>query len=146
MAATSQTFSPSGNPDVDGLTGGQRWSTGNLFYSFPTSASAYSYDGEPDQCFQAVTLELKPALRKALSEFSQVANLTFTETTSNSADLRIAMTDLTHDSTPASARGFEPRDAPQENGDLWLDTAPVLGSDREAHAIISSSCTRLAIR
>lgn len=121
MAATSQPFSPSGNRDIDGLTGGERWNTGNLFYSFPTRASAYSYDGEPDH-FQAMLSELKPGLRKALSEFSQVANLTFTETTGNGADLRMAMTDLTNDSTVASGRGFEPRDRAEESGDLWLDT------------------------
>ena len=101
MAATSRPVSESGDGDIDALLWGAKWSTGNLFFSFPTSATQYSYSGEKDQGFQQLAPELKDAVRQAFGIFSQYANLTFTETTSNSADLRIAMTNLATDDTPA---------------------------------------------
>ena len=131
MAATSRSVSESGDGDIDALLWGAKWSTGNLFFSFPTSANQYSYSGEPGQGFRQLAPELKDAVRQAFGIFSQYANLTFTETTSNTADLRIAMTNLAIDDTPASARGYFPSDG-AKNGDLWLDTqtnwTPVKGN------------------
>ena len=131
MAASSRPVTESGDGDIDALLWGAKWSTGNLFFSFPTSATLYSYDGEPDQGFQQFTPELKDAVRQAFGIFGQYANLTFTETTSNTADLRLALTNLAIDDTPASARGYSP-DAGARNGDLWLDTqtnwTPVKGN------------------
>ena len=120
--ATSRAFQPSGDANVDALMDEfHKWSTGNLTFNFPTSAASYSYDGEPDQGFQELTPELKADMRAAYAAFSEVANLTFTETSSNSADLRLAMTDLLIDPRPALARGQAPQDG-VKNGDLWLDT------------------------
>jgi serralysin len=131
MAATSKSVSNSGDGDIDALLWGSKWSTGNLFFSFPTSATVYSYDGEPDQGFQQFTPELKDVAREVFGVFSQYARLSFTETTSNTADLRIAMTNLATDDTPALARGYFPSDG-AKNGDLWLDTqsnwTPVKGN------------------
>ena len=67
MAASGITVPLSGNSDIDGLmaSGAQRWNTGNLTYSFPTSASRYDYDGppadqgEPDDGFQPLPLTMQ---------------------------------------------------------------------------------------
>ena len=80
MAATSRSVSESGDGDIDALLWGAKWSTGNLFFSFPTSANQYSYSGEKGQGFQQLAPELKDTVRQAFGIFSQYANLTFTET------------------------------------------------------------------
>jgi serralysin len=125
MAAGSKTISLSGNDDIDALlqnnsadfTAPIIWDTGTLTYSFPTSASVYSYSGEPDT-FAAIVQDdtaLVDAIPVALKLFSQYANLTFTETT-GSADLRFAEADLT-----GEGRGYFPGDDAAQSGDVWFD-------------------------
>ncbi len=124
--ATSVTVSDSGNADIDALLSGSRWNTGALTFNFPVSASRYDYAGEPDQGFERFTTELREASREIFATFSQYANLTFTETSSNSADLRLGMTNLDIDPNPASGRGYFPGDGAQ-NGDVWLNTEETWG-------------------
>ena len=129
--ATSVPVSNSGDTDIDALLTGARWSTGALTYNFPLFASRYAYSGEPDQGFQRLPTDLRDVAREIFATFGQYANLTFTETTSNSADLRLAMTNLDIDPTPALARGHFPED-PVKGGDIWLNTehswTPVKGN------------------
>jgi serralysin len=117
--ASPVSVSDSGNPDIDALLTGYKWNSTDLTFSFPTSASQYSYDGEPDS-FVRLTDALKDAVREALALISQYTNLTFTEiaeTNSTHADIRFAMADL----EGAQGRGYAPGDGAQ-NGDVWLDT------------------------
>ncbi len=124
--ATSKAFQASGDENIDALMRQMnntffKWSSGSLTFNFPTSAASYSYSGEPDRDFEELPTELKDAVRKAFAAFSEVANLTFNETSSNSADLRIAMADMVHDPDHAAlGRGYFPQDG-VKNGDLWLD-------------------------
>lgn len=116
--ATSRSVSDSGDGDIDALLSGSRWSTGNLTFSFPTSATSYSYSGEPQQGFVAFPTELKAATRAVLKVYSQYANLSFTETSSASADLRFGMADI-----DSGGRGYFPGDAASKSGDVWLPTS-----------------------
>ena len=126
MAATGKSVTPSGITDIDALLAGSEWSTGNLTFSFPSSASFYNYSGtnssEPSQGFQAIDpqvigSELPDAVQQAFSRYSAVANLTFTqitETSSTHADIRLALA-----ATDAN-RGYFPGDGAARNGDVWL--------------------------
>jgi hypothetical protein len=108
--AGSVTVTDSGDLDIDALMSGSKWDSGTLRYSFPISNNAYSYAGEPDQGFASFTPELQAAARQIFATYSQYAKLTFTETTSNSADIRLGMTNLDIDDSPASGRGYFPGD------------------------------------
>jgi serralysin len=127
MAAGTKTISFSGNTDIDALIENDTadpttpiiWNTGNLTYSFPTSASVYSYSGEPGT-FTAIVPDdtnLLDAIPQALKLFSQYANLTFTKTT-GSSDLRFAETDF---GGAAAGRGYFPGDSAAQSGDVWYD-------------------------
>ena len=68
------------NADIDAILSMSQWDATNLTFSFPTSVSRYTYDGEPDG-FQAATIDLQAAVREALSVYSAFTPLTFTEVT-----------------------------------------------------------------
>jgi serralysin len=117
--ASPVSVSDSGDPDIDALLTGFQWNSTNLTFSFPTSASQYSYDGEPDS-FARLTDALKDAVRAALALIGQYTNLTFTEiteTNSTHADIRFAMAEL----EDASGTGYFPGNAAAQSGDVWLD-------------------------
>jgi serralysin len=116
--ATSRSVSDSGDGDIDALLSGSKWSTGNLTFSFPATAASYSYSGEPQQGFVPFSAELKTATRAVLKLYGQYANLTFTETTSASADLRFGMADI-----DSGGRGYFPGDTASKSGDVWLPTS-----------------------
>src|SRR6266481_1214236 len=110
MAAGIKSISFSGDGDIDallenhtdtnGVTSPIIWNTGNLTFSFPTSASVYSYSGEPGSDFQAFTGKLEDAARQALATYSHYANLSFseiTETSNTHADLRFAVAALVNE-------------------------------------------------
>ncbi len=102
-------------------------------FSFPTSASFYESnygDREPNRGFEGFNDIQKGAVRSALSMYSSVANLSFTETVETStehADFRFAMSDV-----PPTAWSYYPWAAP-EGGDAWFNNstgwydAPVKG-------------------
>src|SRR5215218_11286642 len=138
-------YNPIGNGFIDGLLGGVKWagSTDDLdgfqdplafTFSFPTSASFYGSgygDGEPLRGFEGFNTAQKVAVRAALSMYSSVANLSFTETVETStehADLRFAMSDV-----PPTAWSYYPSPDP-EGGDAWFNNstrwydAPVKGN------------------
>ena len=137
MPSTSS-VTRSGVSYVDYVDSGVRWSSGNLTYSFPTSASFYvgsngsSYgSGEQNSGFKAFNTTQQIATTSILNMYSAVANLTFTqiaETSSQSATLRYAESNL-----PSTAWGYYPSTAP-EGGDAWFNNSshwydnPVLGN------------------
>jgi Ca2+-binding RTX toxin-like protein len=120
MPAVS-TVTPTGNPYVDGLLGGEKWAVGSLTFSFPTSASYYgtSYgDGEPQNNFGVLNTTQQAAARAALKMDSSVVNLTFseiTETSTSHAALRFASSD-----DPSTAWAYFPSTS-AEGGDAWFN-------------------------
>jgi serralysin len=126
--------SPSGISYIDWLEGGLKWASGNLTYSFPTSASFYGSgygSGEQNNNFTAFNAVQQAATTSILNMYSQVAKVTFTqiaETSTQSATLRYAGS-----GQPSTAWGYYPSTAP-EGGDAWFNstgswyTNPVLGN------------------
>ena len=115
-----------------------KWATGNLTYSFPTSASFYvglngfGYgSNEQNAGFKAFNAVQQAATTSILNMYSQVANVTFTQITESatqSATLRYAGS-----SQPSTAWGYFPSTSP-EGGDAWFNstgswyTNPVVGN------------------
>ena len=130
--------SPSGISYIDWLESGLKWASGNFTYSFPTSGSFYtgfnggSYgSGEQNMGFQAFNSVQQAATTSILNMYSQVANVTFaqiTESTTQSATLRYAESNL-----PSTAWGYYPSVSP-EGGDAWFNSSsgwynnPVVGN------------------
>jgi Tryptophan-rich Synechocystis species C-terminal domain/Bacterial Ig-like domain/Peptidase M10 serralysin C terminal/Bacterial Ig domain/RTX calcium-binding nonapeptide repeat (4 copies) len=137
VPATSS-VTPSGISYVDYVDSGMKWATGNLTYSFPTSASFYvgmngsAYgSGEENVGFKAFNAVQQAATTSILNMYSQVANVTFTqiaETSTQSATLRYAGS-----SQPSTAWGYYPSSMP-EGGDAWFNSTngwyanPVVGN------------------
>jgi VCBS repeat-containing protein len=96
---------------------GTKWGVTSLTYSFPTASSYYSYTGEPTTNFKAFTTVQQDAIRAVLKNYSDVANLTFTEVTETStqhATLRYAESD-----SPSTAWAYYPTTA-EQGGDAWF--------------------------
>ena len=113
---------PSGIPYVDYVESGTKWVSGNLTYSFPTSASFYGSgygSGEQNAGFAAFNAVQQAATTSILNMYSQVANLTFTqitEFTTQSATLRYAGSTM-----PNTAWGYYPTTM-AEGGDAWFNS------------------------
>src|SRR5690242_18466162 len=118
---------PSGISYIDWVESGLKWASGNFTYSFPTSASFYTGfnggaygSGEQTSGFQAFTAIQQSATASILTMYSQVANVTFTqitESTSQTATLRYAESNL-----PSTAWGYYPSTSP-EGGDAWFNNS-----------------------
>jgi serralysin len=112
----------SGNQDIDGLLYTQKWAVSSLSFSFPTSASFYSAgsapNGETTDNFGALNTTQQNYVRSALQQYSAVIPVTFTEVTetaSNHADLRFALSDA-----PSTAWAYFPTSA-SYGGDSWYN-------------------------
>jgi hypothetical protein len=120
---TIATYSPTGDPYIDGILSGVKWGTTSLTFSFPTDASFYGSNygwGEPSNNFKAFNPTQQAAVRTILQSYSAVANLTFTEVTESSTqhgDLRYAESD-----TPSTAWAYYPSTA-DEGGDVWANNS-----------------------
>jgi serralysin len=105
-----------------------------LTYSFPTDASFYGPNygsGQPYLAFEALNATQQAVARTVFSMVSSYTNLTFvevTETATNHADLRLAMSDV-----PSGAHGYYPSTHPT-GGDSWYHNTgghydnPILGT------------------
>jgi len=123
-----------GNAYVNGVLGDYKWATNNVTYSFPKSGSLYgnSYgSAENITHFGSLGSVQQTAARNALKAYAAVANLTFTEvseTATQHADVRLAMSDKT-----PTAWAYLPSTA-AEGGDVWFNvsngyfTSPVKGN------------------
>jgi serralysin len=115
------TYSLTGNSYIDGVLGDVKWATNSFTFSFPTDASHYgsSYGyGETTNNFGALSATQQTAMRASLTMFASVANVSFTEiaeTSTQSADLRFAMSDK-----PSTAWAYFPTTA-AEGGDAWFN-------------------------
>ena len=120
-------LAPSGTASVDSLLAGVKWGgpigTGwTLEYSFPTHGSTWAadYGGEPRNGFQPLNAEQKAAVRQALQNWAEVADIAFVEvpdTVGRVGDLRFAVSSL-----PPTAWSYYPGAHPAA-GDVWLGSA-----------------------
>jgi serralysin len=120
MPATA-TYALTGDAYIDGVLGGSKWAVNEFTFSFPTSASFYGAgygNGETTDNFGSLNAAQQAAARATFDGFSSVANVTFTEITETStqhADLRLAMSDA-----PSTAWAYFPSTA-AEGGDAWFN-------------------------
>ena len=122
MPATA-TYSPTGNPYIDGVLGGTKWAVSSLTFSFPSDSafygSGYGY-GEPSNNFQAFNSAQQTAVRTILQSYSSVVNVKFTEITETStqhADLRFSESD-----SPGTAWAYYPSTS-AAGGDAWFNNS-----------------------
>ena len=170
--AHSVTVSKTNNPDIDGVLTTLKWNTPNLTVSFPTSANFYGPNGDGTRYFPLSVFEVDPqtneredaslvdphsnfqaldaaqiaAARAALEFYSSVTLLKFTfvtESLTNHADLRLAMSDLPPDDEGDAADGLGFFPGAKQNagvpgpwevaGDSWYDNKnnenPVRGNN-----------------
>lgn len=104
-----------GNPDIDGVLSGIKWATTSLSFSFPTSMSFYGYSLSGFEAFNAAQ---QAAAEAALSQYSSVSGLVFTEVTESASvhgDIRFAEED-----NAGTAYAYYP--SPSEfGGDAWFN-------------------------
>ncbi|MXQ13088.1 matrixin family metalloprotease, partial [Microvirga makkahensis] len=116
-------YSPTGNAYIDGVLGDHKWAVNSFTYSFPTSGSYYGSgygSGENVTNFGALNANQQAMVRSDLKMYASVANLSFTEiseTSSQHADLRFAMSDK-----PSTAWAYFPTTA-AEGGDTWFNNS-----------------------
>src|SRR5688572_23707521 len=130
------TYGLSSNANINPLlVWGYKWgntSVGtpvSLTYSFPSYGATWLnnyWDGEPFNGFQPFTGAQQQAARQALSLWSEVANVTFTEvseTASDVGDLRFGNSAAVTNSSSAAWAYFPFDDQYEwpENGDVWFD-------------------------
>lgn len=89
--ATGTLVGASGASTIDTLLYGTKWDSTSLSYGFPTVVSEVTgYVSQPAAGpFAALTADEANAVRAALAKWSSAANITFTETSAEPADLRI---------------------------------------------------------
>ena len=122
MASVS-TFTLAADSYINSLLGDDKWGTTGLTFSAPTSASFYGSnygDGEPADKFEALNNTQINAWQSALNMYSSVSGLSFTritETSTQHADLRFAMSD-----SPYTAWGYFPSTS-AEGGDGWFNNS-----------------------
>ncbi|EIM25504.1 M10 family metallopeptidase [Microvirga lotononidis] len=115
------TYGLTGNAYIDGVLGDYKWANNSVTYSFPTSGSIYgsSYGSKENTTnFGSLGSLQQATARNALKAYASVANLTFTETSetaSQHADVRLAMSDAT-----PTAWAYLPSTA-AEGGDVWFN-------------------------
>jgi hypothetical protein len=118
------TYSPLGDPYIDGILTGAKWSTATLTYSFPSYGWYYEAGygkGEPTNNFEALTATQRAAVEKMLQNYSAVSNLTFqtvSESASSHGTLRYAESDALW-----SAGSYRPGAASESAGDIWLNNS-----------------------
>ncbi|TCN22161.1 M10 family metallopeptidase [Sinorhizobium americanum] len=123
---TGATLNTTGNSLIDGVLSGYAW-TGTITYAFPTSKSSYSYSGEKDNGFAAVSkAQINTALFAMEQGFGSAANdgfsiegftnASFTAGSATSATIRFAQSN-----EPETAWAYLPGNYAQA-GDIWFGT------------------------
>lgn len=129
--AVPASFTPSsGVSHINALLGGSHWGQSQpgsgvaLTYSIPQANAVWSSgygDNEPSQ-FSPLSADQAAAFRDALSAWSNIANITFTEVAETSAavgEIRVGFSGVLS-STATAAWAYYPSGNP-EAGDIWLD-------------------------
>jgi Ca2+-binding RTX toxin-like protein len=120
--ATAVSVNGTGNPEIDGLLGGVRWS-GTITYSFPDSPSDYSVNyygnGEPTKAgFAMVPVAIQQAVTYAFALIASYTNATIQFAGTNGADIAIAQSPA----ASPTAYAYYPANVPA-GGDVWFGTA-----------------------
>jgi serralysin len=107
-----------GNPEIDGVLSGRKWS-GVLTYSFTDSAADYpGYYFNFPQTIQTISAAQQSAFTYAFGLLSGYTNLVTQYAGTDSADIRIAQTSS---STVSTALAFYPQaSADDAGGDIWF--------------------------
>ncbi len=135
---TTKTISETGNQLVDGVISTFAWGGTSITYAFPTTSSSYSYSGEKDNNFAAISAAQETAARFILEQGTGNAandgfsvegftNVSFSQGSDSTATLRFAQSD-----TPPTAYAYYPT-TNERGGDTWFGTAsdyrsPVAGN------------------
>lgn len=125
-----------GDPLVDALIGGTRWTSGSISYSFASPLSIWFTHGiygygskgslnEPwSPSMQGLYTEDRAAVRTALAAWASVANVTFTEVGESFTvvgDLRFAYTSGSYAGISGQAWAYQPSETAR-GGDVWFNT------------------------
>jgi len=112
----------SGSSLIDSLLYGTKWNSTSISYGFPSLVGEVTGYVSPlnGATFQALTAAEATAVRSALQQWANVANITFSETQAEPADLRIYRYE---DVGNVTARVVAFPGASAESGDLQLGTA-----------------------
>jgi serralysin len=127
-SGTAVTVTKTGNPEIDGLLYGTKW-TGTVTYGFPTQSTDYgSYStGENTAAgFAPISAEQQAAVHYTMSLIAAYTNLDPAFTTSTSADIRVAT------SSKANPTAYAYTPGANQGGDVWFGnkynyTNPILG-------------------
>jgi serralysin len=118
---SSRIVNKSGNPLIDGVIAGMKWSTTTLTYSFGTSS--YDYIGdytrkeEAFNNFEAFNAVQRDTVRQAYDQIARFTSLAFTEVAGAKGDLRFGMTDNT-----TTAHAYYPS-GHGKGGDSWFNNS-----------------------
>ena len=121
--AAVASVTPGSDPYTNALLGNYRWASGNLSYSFPTTAGVYGSpygSNEPLNTFGVLNGTQQNVARAAFANYAAVANVVFSEFTAGStgsATLRLAMSNA-----PNTAWAYLPS-TPAEGGDVWFNNS-----------------------
>jgi serralysin len=126
--ATATTVTKTGNPEIDGLLWGTKW-TGPLTYSFPDSSGDYRspYSGtaynEPTHGFTPASDGVQDAITHAAGLVSQYTNLSIQYAGNDYADIMVAHSSSAN---PEGAHAYYPLFngyASEASGDVWIGTS-----------------------
>jgi Ca2+-binding RTX toxin-like protein len=117
--AVSQ-VSATGNPEIDGLLAGMKWSNSSITYSFPSSAAIYPVGygaGEPSADFAPLSPQEQQAVTKIMGAISAFTNLNITFAGTTAADIQLAH------SSDANPTAYTYLPGGPEGGDIWFGTS-----------------------
>lgn len=119
--ATAINASATGNPEIDGLLRGTKWS-GGLTYSFPDSPSDYpanySSQNEPNLNFAQTPAAMRQAIDYAVALVLGYTNITIQYAGTDGADIMIAQSSAANPTSYA----YYPSNA-VAGGDVWFGTS-----------------------
>jgi serralysin len=113
-AASWALQSGTGTALIDGVLSGYKWGSSTITYSFPISGSGYGFGyTEAFNGFMTAPEATRNAIRAAMGMIASYTNLTLTEISGTSADIRVAFSN-----EPDTAWAYYPDSA--EGGDVWF--------------------------
>lgn len=118
--ATARTATATGNPEIDGLLIGSKW-TGVLTYSFPDSSSDYiaGYgNGEPTTSFAPVPAAIRQAIDYAVGLIAGYTTLSIQYAGTDGADVMVAQSSAAN---PTSYAYYPSNNV--AGGDVWFGTS-----------------------
>ncbi|WP_306768074.1 DUF4214 domain-containing protein [Bradyrhizobium sp. MOS002] len=119
--AAGNAVAATGNPDVDGLLSGYKWTGTTVTYSFPSSASVYPTGygwSEPNDGFSPLSVTEQNLVKAIMGQVSALTNLNLVYAGTGSGDIQLAHSS---DANP-TAYTYYP-DGSIEGGDIWFGTS-----------------------